>query len=51
MNPFGTMQSETRDSRKDAKHVLSDVEGAPTGSVVISTEGRNLSQIPRLRSG
>ena len=35
--------------RRDAKHVLSNVEGAQ--SVVISTEGRNLSQIPRLRSG
>ena len=38
-------QLKTRDiSRKGAKHVLSPVQGAQ--SVVISTEGRNLSQIP-----
>jgi hypothetical protein len=36
-------KSEKRVSRKDAKHVLSKGEGAPRGSVVISTEGRNLS--------
>ena len=51
-------QLKTRDiSRKGAKHVLSPSKGPQ--SVVISTpsaklrvnSGRNLSQIPRLRSG
>ena len=47
---------EQNDSRKiyPAKHVLSFAEGARRRKVtlgVISTEGRNLSQIPRIRSG
>jgi hypothetical protein len=48
----GLRTSENFDSRKGAKHVLSGVEGgAKEKHIVISTEGRNLSQIPRIRSG
>jgi hypothetical protein len=49
----GGAATKTRNiSRKGAKHVLSSVEGAAKKKrIVISTEGRNLSQIPRIRSG